>query len=315
MKAVIAAEIRGLAPPDPDIQSPLSANNFNLPAAHQDITAPALDVTPAHPHPLPVPPSPTPAPVNDDTSDNDNNVGTPPAKAKSRVGRRSKYTGAELVELCRAVYNINLFGAAWGEKAAHWEQVTEALWKQGMFKGTSVEVIKAKLENLLVYKWDPESKVGCSIARTLGKSNATIVAALLDAILDNKELAKERTEEQKAKASHKAAEDKQGGEALCSASMKTMQRHKCAISSDGDSDSDRENCAPSPSSPKKKACRSLAKGGDSSGDSLGQLRDIFVESDKKCDAHNQEMLAAIRESTHAYTAASEKYLEAISKLM
>lgn len=96
--------------------------------------------------------------------------------------------------------------------------------------------------------------------------------------------------------------------------MRTIQRKRAPSVSFGDSDT--ENDPPADiARPNKKLRRSLKA--DSSGGSADfvELKDLLLESDRRREAGNKEMVDTLRESTSVYEKTSERYLEVLSKLV
>ena len=82
-----------------------------------------------------------------------------------------------------------------------------------------------------------------------------------------------------------------------------------------DSDSDAENEDPADCPIKKKTHRSLSKTNSDASSEFSQLKDIIAASEQRREAHNKEIVETLKDSTCIYEKISEKYLDAILRLM
>ncbi|KAJ7175618.1 hypothetical protein C8R46DRAFT_1249156 [Mycena filopes] len=183
-------------------------------------------------------------------------------------GGKSVYSSNNLIGLTCTCVDINPWIAPHGKKAAAWEETLSVAAAQKGFRhpGMNATTLQHKCEVLVGFKKDPEGKYK-NLAKVIGEgtSASITIGALLERMEIQYDEAKDKTDEAKVVLKKKNDEDREGGEAICQASLRTMRRKRSPTpTSDDDddaTDTDNDNTAP-----KLSPASSLATLDDDNGD-------------------------------------------------
>ncbi|KAJ7691355.1 hypothetical protein B0H17DRAFT_1133872 [Mycena rosella] len=158
-------------------------------------------------------------------------------KENEETGASKGYTGEELITLARVVIDADPFMRPHGQKGGAWQEITETL-RQRNFRPTSISAasVQHKVEALVAYKKDPAGKHK-NLANVIGEGTAAsiTIGALLERLETQFDAAKDKSDDAKVKIKKKNDEDREGGEAIRQASMRTLRkRARSPDSSDSD---------------------------------------------------------------------------------
>ncbi|KAJ7042822.1 hypothetical protein C8F04DRAFT_1175925 [Mycena alexandri] len=153
---------------------------------------------------------------------------------------KAKYTGPRLIILARAAVDAQPFLAAHGEKGSSWQSVVNIMKLDKEFRNTSLTAnsVQHKAEALVAFKKNPNAQKSKKLSSIIGQgtSSGIIIGALLERLEEQYDSAKDKSDDAKAKIKKKNDEDREGGNAIREASMKTFRkrRHDPSPASDDD---------------------------------------------------------------------------------
>ncbi|KAJ7442125.1 hypothetical protein FB451DRAFT_114546 [Mycena latifolia] len=157
------------------------------------------------------------------------------------------FTGEDLITIGRVVIDLNPWLAPHGQKAHVWQEAVNVLTQRGFRHATiSAASVQHKAEALVAYKKDPTGKHK-NLNNIIGEgtSASITIGALLERLETQFDAAKDKSDDAKAKLRKKNDEDREGGESIRQASMKTLRKRARSPDSDDAAATDREE-APTP---------------------------------------------------------------------
>ncbi|KAJ7128063.1 hypothetical protein C8R46DRAFT_1145038 [Mycena filopes] len=143
---------------------------------------------------------------------------------------KAKYTGPALITLARAVIDVEPFLSSQGQKGAAWQEVVDTIKKSKHFRNTTVSAASAqnKAEKMVMFKKKPNASKNKKLNNIIGEgtSDGVIIGALLERVEKQFDDAKGKSDAAKAKIKQKNDEDREGGNAIREASMKTFRKRR-----------------------------------------------------------------------------------------
>ncbi|KAJ7740415.1 hypothetical protein B0H14DRAFT_2638084 [Mycena olivaceomarginata] len=139
--------------------------------------------------------------------------------------------------IAHAVIDANPWLAPHGQKGQIWQQIVDTLSAQNFrHKTISAASMQHKAEALVSYKKDPDGKHK-NLSNVIGEgtSASIIIGALLECLEMQFDAAKDKSDDTKAKLKKKNDEDREGGESIRQASMRTHCKHARSPASDNNS--------------------------------------------------------------------------------
>ncbi|KAJ6467548.1 hypothetical protein C8R47DRAFT_1201146 [Mycena vitilis] len=154
---------------------------------------------------------------------------------------RTVYNAARLLKLASAAVDLEPFLAPHGSKVATWQTLVDKLKDDDeVFRKSTISAasVQHKVESLVAFKKNKNPKRYRQLANVLAKKPAVrvTIGALLERLEQDYDEAKDKSDEAKAKIKKKNAEDRDGGEAIRQASMKTLGKRKRQPTPDSDAD-------------------------------------------------------------------------------
>ncbi|KAH9950847.1 hypothetical protein B0H21DRAFT_819000 [Amylocystis lapponica] len=260
------------------------------------------------------------SPADLSSSDNDDDckiVDHEASGSKKEKKSRSKFTSDDLIQLAETAVAVNPWGAKYKERGKAWATVLSQLQAQGRFKDSTVDTIRNKMNDMIVYHANPTSQKGAAVDRELSTTAKVKLASKLDLASHQKAKAQERTDGEKDKARAKETADRIGGEAIRQSSMETLRKRKHADYED--TNNENQDVMPS-----KKKIRRLRSGSadDSSGSEFRQLYDLVKESEvrrekreERREDFEQQLIAQLKESTQVYAQVFTQCLNSLPQLL
>ncbi|KAI0751703.1 hypothetical protein C8Q80DRAFT_1159038 [Daedaleopsis nitida] len=139
------------------------------------------------------------------------------------LGRcRRKWYFSQLKALVKHAIDINPWAGGHGEKGPRWAEVLGRLHNDGLVNECNIQSIRNKVDQLITYQTNSESKKGKKIDRQLSESEKIELAALLNHVSELKASAKMMSDKKCADTVAKENADRIAGEAIHKASMTTM---------------------------------------------------------------------------------------------
>ncbi|KAH9922148.1 hypothetical protein B0H21DRAFT_711028 [Amylocystis lapponica] len=260
------------------------------------------------------------SPADLSSSDDDNDckiVDHEASGSKKEKKSRSKFTSDDLIQLAETAVAVNPWGAKYKERGKAWASVLSQLQAQGRFKDSTMDTIRNKMNDMIVYHANPTSQKGAAVDRELSTTAKVKLASKLDLASHQKAKAQERTDGEKDKARAKETADRIGGEAIRQSSMETLRKRKHADYED--TNDENQDAMPS-----KKKIRRLRSGSadDSSGSEFRQLYDLVKESEvhrekreERREDFEQQLIAQLKESTQVYAQVFTQCLNSLPQLL
>ncbi|KAJ7812192.1 hypothetical protein B0H14DRAFT_3753377 [Mycena olivaceomarginata] len=150
-------------------------------------------------------------------------------------GKKAKFTAEHLILLCRIVIDLQPWLAPYKLKGATWQLVVKMMIERG-FPHPSITpaTMQNKAEALVAFKKDPSKNVKLANLIGEGTSAGITIGALLERLETQYDQAKDKSDEAKEQIKKKNDENRQGGDAIRDASMKTLRsrRRANAVSDD-----------------------------------------------------------------------------------
>ncbi|KAJ7619954.1 hypothetical protein DFH06DRAFT_1234511 [Mycena polygramma] len=154
---------------------------------------------------------------------------------------RTVYTADRLVTLASTAVDLKPFLAPHRSKGATWQALVDKLKADDeVFRNSTISAasVQHKVETLVAFKKNKNPKKYRQLANIIGKGAGVrvTIGALLERLEQDYDEAKGKSDEAKAKIKKKNDEDRDGGEAIRQASMKTLGKRKRQPTPDSDAD-------------------------------------------------------------------------------
>ncbi|KAJ6548359.1 hypothetical protein B0H19DRAFT_1378889 [Mycena capillaripes] len=145
-------------------------------------------------------------------------------KADAGGGKRIQFSANDLIHIARVAVDVKPFLAEHKSKGTTWQLLKDTLVQEGFpHRSVRTDTIQHKVEGLVAFKKDPSKNKKLANLIGEGTSAGITIAALLERLEDQHDQGKDKSDEAKAKIKKKSDEDHMAGEAIRSASMKTLR--------------------------------------------------------------------------------------------